>query len=116
AEGLGGRAGAGSLVGRAGSEEGLDLPDGELIDRVRAESEAVVPMPVPPEAARVIRWPHAMPQYEVGHLDRVDEIDRALLATPGIFVAGSAYRGGGGGGVLPQGGGGGGRGGGVLWA
>jgi protoporphyrinogen/coproporphyrinogen III oxidase len=92
-EDLGGRAVARCFVGRAGSEEGLDLPDGELIDRVRAESEAVVPMPVPPEAARVIRWPHAMPQYEVGHLDRVDEIDRALLATPGIFVAGSAYRG-----------------------
>lgn len=92
-EDLGERAVVRCFVGRAGSEEALNLPDGQLIDRARAESEAAVPMPAPPEAARVIRWPHAMPQYDVGHLDRMDEIDRALLATPGIFVAGSAYRG-----------------------
>ena len=35
-----------------------------------------------------------MPQYEVGHLDRVARIDEALRAkTPGMFVAGSAYGG-----------------------
>jgi oxygen-dependent protoporphyrinogen oxidase len=81
------------FVGRAGSEEALDLPDDRLVEIVRAESEESVPMPVPPEATEVIRWPRAMPQYEVGHLDRVAGIDRALLATPGIFVSGSAYRG-----------------------
>ena len=34
-----------------------------------------------------------MPQYEVGHLERVEAIERALAGRPGIFVSGSAYRG-----------------------
>jgi protoporphyrinogen/coproporphyrinogen III oxidase len=91
-EDLGSRAVLRCFVGRAGSEEALDLTDQELIDAVRAETEAVVPMGVRPEAA-VIRWPRGMPQYEVGHLDRVEGVRRALDRTPGIFVAGSAYGG-----------------------
>jgi oxygen-dependent protoporphyrinogen oxidase len=92
-EELGTRAVIRCFVGRAGSEEALDLPDDRLIEAARAEAEAAAPMQAPPEATAVLRWPRAMPQYEVGHLDRVEEIDRALSATPGIFVAGSAYRG-----------------------
>jgi protoporphyrinogen/coproporphyrinogen III oxidase len=93
ADELGSRAVLRCFVGRAGSEKALELPDDRLVKLVRAESEAAAPMPAAPEAARVIRWPQGMPQYEVGHLDRVEGIDRALLATPGIFVSGSAYRG-----------------------
>ena len=93
ADELGSRAVLRCFIGRAGSEQALELPDDRLVDQVRAESEAAAPMPGAPEAARVIRWPQAMPQYEVGHLDRVEGIDRALLGTPGIFVSGSAYRG-----------------------
>ena len=39
------------------------------------------------------RWPRSMPQYEVGHLERVDLIERGLGATPGVFLTGSSYRG-----------------------
>jgi oxygen-dependent protoporphyrinogen oxidase len=90
---LGSRAVVRCFVGRAGSEEALELADEELVERVRAESEAAVTMPSPPDAAEVVRWPRAMPQYDMGHLDRAAEIERALLAAPGIFVSGSAYRG-----------------------
>jgi oxygen-dependent protoporphyrinogen oxidase len=92
-EELGTRAVIRCFVGRAGSEEALDLEDGRLIEAVRLEFEAAVPMPSPPDASGVVRWLRAMPQYEVGHLDRVEGIERALDVTPGIFVAGSAYRG-----------------------
>ena len=34
-----------------------------------------------------------MPQYEVGHLDRVDEIEKELSKLPGLTLAGNAYRG-----------------------
>ena len=44
-----------------------------------------------PEAAAVVRWPSAMPQYGVGHLERVATIDASM--PPGIFVTGNAYRG-----------------------
>jgi oxygen-dependent protoporphyrinogen oxidase len=47
----------------------------------------------PPAGSRVVRWPRAMPQYRVGHLDRVADIERALEGTPGLFVTGAALRG-----------------------
>ena len=43
--------------------------------------------------ARVFRWPRAMPQYTVGHLDRLALIEQRLDAQPGLFLAGNAYRG-----------------------
>jgi oxygen-dependent protoporphyrinogen oxidase len=90
---LGTRAVLRCFVGRAGSEAALDLSDDRLIEAARAEAERAVPMPAAPEAAEVVRWPRAMPQYEVGHLDLAGRIERALEATPGIFLAGSAYGG-----------------------
>ncbi|HKN37693.1 MAG TPA: hypothetical protein VJ456_01140, partial [Acidimicrobiia bacterium] len=47
----------------------------------------------PPAAYRVVRWNRSMPQYEVGHLERVGRIEAVLASRPGIFVTGSAYRG-----------------------
>ena len=41
--------------------------------------------------AAVVRWPRAMPQYEVGHLERVAAIEASV--PPGIFVVGNAFRG-----------------------
>jgi oxygen-dependent protoporphyrinogen oxidase len=48
-----------------------------------------------PEPAQwhVQRWGGALPQYEVGHLDRIDAVDRAIAAVPGLEVCGAAYRG-----------------------
>ena len=39
------------------------------------------------------RFPRANAQHEVGHLARVDAIDRALARRPGVFVTGSGFRG-----------------------
>jgi protoporphyrinogen/coproporphyrinogen III oxidase len=41
----------------------------------------------------VFRWPRAMPQYTLGHLERLATIERRLAGWPGLFVAGNAYRG-----------------------
>ena len=41
----------------------------------------------------MVRWLRSMPQYEVGHLDRVARIEAELARRPGLFVAGAAYRG-----------------------
>jgi oxygen-dependent protoporphyrinogen oxidase len=88
-----GRAVLRCYVGRAGSQDPLALDDGAMVAAVRREVEQVTPFDTLPEATRVVRWPRAMPQYEVGHLERVAAVDAALAATPGVFVAGSAYRG-----------------------
>jgi oxygen-dependent protoporphyrinogen oxidase len=41
----------------------------------------------------VQRWGGGLPQYDVGHLDRVETIDRSVAAVPGLEVCGAAYRG-----------------------
>jgi protoporphyrinogen/coproporphyrinogen III oxidase len=92
-EAFGDRAVVRCYVGRAGSEAALELPDEELASAADAEVRAARPVGPPPEAWRVVRWNRSMPQYEVGHLDRLRRVEAALAATPGIFLAGSAYRG-----------------------
>ena len=52
---------------------------------------AFLPLPERAEASSVVRWPRSMPQYEVGHLQRVRAIETTL--PPGIFVTGNALHG-----------------------
>jgi oxygen-dependent protoporphyrinogen oxidase len=42
---------------------------------------------------RVQRWPLGMPQYVLGHLERLERIEGTLAEHPGLAVAGAAYRG-----------------------
>jgi protoporphyrinogen/coproporphyrinogen III oxidase len=79
------------FVGGAGAEDLLDAPDADIVEAVGRHLAAVLELPRAPEATAVVRWPSAMPQYEVGHLERVAKIEASL--PPGIFVVGNAYRG-----------------------
>ena len=77
-------------MGGAGSERELDRPDDQIL---RSSSEAVSEiygLPAPDDQA-LVRWPDAMPQYLVGHLDRVASIRASLPA--GVHIAGAAYGG-----------------------
>lgn len=77
-------------VGGAGEEDILDAPDDEIVEACTRHLSAVLALPGP-SAWRVHRWWRAMPQYDLGHLDRVRGIREAL--PPGIFVVGSAFDG-----------------------
>ena len=88
---LGSRAVLRCFVGGVGAEDVLDAPDREIAEAVCRHVAALVELPPAPEAWRVVRWPKAMPQYEVGHLERVARIEGSLPA--GVFLAGSGYRG-----------------------
>ena len=80
-------------VGRAGETAVLQRDDAELVGAVRAELvEALGPLP-PLLGSRVTRWGGGLPQYAVGHLDRVARVRRALEPLPGLAVAGAAYDG-----------------------
>jgi oxygen-dependent protoporphyrinogen oxidase len=46
-----------------------------------------------PSFTQVIRWTRGIPQYNVGHLERVASIDAALPRLPGLHLAGNAYKG-----------------------
>lgn len=69
----------------------MDVSDGELVRTVRDELHALMGIDAEPLFHRIYRWYEANPQYDVGHLDRVDAIEAALPA--GVYVSGSPYRG-----------------------
>jgi oxygen-dependent protoporphyrinogen oxidase len=82
-----------AFVGRAGQEGALDVDDDDLLKLVRDELRRALGITTPPVLHRIFRWPKAMPQYTLGHLDRLAVIERRLAAHPGLFVAGNAFRG-----------------------
>jgi protoporphyrinogen/coproporphyrinogen III oxidase len=71
----------------------LSEDDDALIARARAELRAALGIAAEPVLVRLHRWPASMPQYQVGHLARVEAIERAVRALPGLGLAGGAYRG-----------------------
>jgi oxygen-dependent protoporphyrinogen oxidase len=77
-------------VGGSGVEDVLEAPDEDIVEACARHLGAVLDVP-PPIASRVHRWWRAMPQYELGHLDRVRRIRDELPA--GIVVVGSAFDG-----------------------
>jgi protoporphyrinogen/coproporphyrinogen III oxidase len=79
------------FVGGSGAEDLLDEPDEEIVEAVCRHLAAVLPLPRIAQASRVVRWPRAMPQFGLGHVERVETILGSL--PPGIVVAGNAYRG-----------------------
>jgi protoporphyrinogen/coproporphyrinogen III oxidase len=82
------------FVGRDGEQEPLGLGDERLAAVVAQDVEAATEIGAEPAATAVVRWDRSMPQYDVGHLARVDDAEAALAAgAPGLFLTGSAYRG-----------------------
>jgi oxygen-dependent protoporphyrinogen oxidase len=80
-------------VGRIGEEALLQRADEELAALAAAELAAATGVRGASAATRVTRWGGALPQYTVGHLDRVARIRAAVAAQPGLAVCGAAYDG-----------------------
>jgi oxygen-dependent protoporphyrinogen oxidase len=82
-----------AFVGGALRPDLVALGDAELTATVRGELEHLLGIRAEPALVRVHRYPRAMPQYAVGHLDRVAQIESRAAALPGLALAGGAYRG-----------------------
>jgi len=80
-------------VGRIGEEALLQRDDGELAALAAAELAEATGVRGTAVASRVTRWGGGLPQYTVGHLDRVARIRAAVAAQPGLAVCGAAYDG-----------------------
>ncbi len=71
----------------------LDLPDDRLVRLVLSELDRTLGLRGSPDMVRIIRWPTGIPQYTVGHGERLARIGRELQALPGLHLAGNGYRG-----------------------
>ena len=80
-------------IGRAGEVALLQREDQDLASLAAAELADATGITAAPIAHRVTRWGGALPQYNVGHLDRVARIRAAVGEQPGLAVAGAAYDG-----------------------
>ncbi|MBV9023572.1 MAG: protoporphyrinogen oxidase [Streptomycetaceae bacterium] len=80
-------------IGRHGKEQDLAWEDTDLVRFSREDLEAAIGLTATPVAVRVTRWDGGLPQYPVGHLQRVARIREHVAKLPGLAVCGAAYDG-----------------------
>lgn len=81
------------FVGGALQPEMFALDVGEIVHRVLADLRTLLRIEQAPLFTQVAKWARSMPQYEVGHLDRVKKIEERARQLPNLKLAGNAYRG-----------------------
>ena len=70
-----------------------DSDTDSLMAAARAQLHRVIGIAAKPVYSGVARYPLGLPQYRVGHDERIEEMDRALARLPGLHVIGNAFRG-----------------------
>jgi len=82
-----------AFFGGEAGERLLGGSDAALIARAHAELARILG-PLPEVKIKLVRrWPRSLPQYAVGHLQRMQELDARVAALPGLKLIGNAYRG-----------------------
>lgn len=77
----------------AGGKDLLRRSEKEIIAGVRADLRDIMGVDAVPEFAHVNRWPQSMPQYTLGHQQRVADLFAAVARVPGLHITGNAYNG-----------------------
>jgi oxygen-dependent protoporphyrinogen oxidase len=82
-----------TFVGGALDPQTAELNDDRLVPLVLAELRDILGVRGRPQVVQIDRWQGAMPQYTVGHADRVANIQRLVAEHSGLALAGAAYEG-----------------------
>lgn len=82
-----------AFVGGARNQELVYQDDEALLKMVLDELQDIIGLQAQPVMHKIYRWLQGMPQYTVGHLERVDQIEARQAANPGLYVVGGCYRG-----------------------
>ena len=80
-------------LGNAMNQTGVELPDGELSKLALEELESLLKLKGPPRETVLVRHREALPQYQVGHRDRVAEINALRRKYPQLALAGNGLEG-----------------------
>jgi oxygen-dependent protoporphyrinogen oxidase len=82
-----------AFAGGALQPEIFALDESEMAARVEADLRELLGINETPLFVETAKWERSMPQYEVGHLDRVNEIEKLTSELSSLALAGNAYRG-----------------------
>lgn len=81
-------------VGRAGDEAVVDLSDDQIVKIVLEDLNKTMNITANPDFVVISRWKDSMPQYTVGHKQRIEVVKNKLTEElPGVFLAGSSFEG-----------------------
>ena len=81
------------FVGRAGQERDIPWDEDSLLAIAREELRETLGIVAAPLLSRVFIWENAMPQYNLGHPEKLARIESALQRHPRLALAGNGYRG-----------------------
>lgn len=81
------------FVGGAFRQELVSLSDEEIMRLVKDEMKDIMDITAQPVKARITRWVKTMPQYSMGHLERIAAIREREEAHAGLFITGASYSG-----------------------
>lgn len=82
-----------TMIGGAHDPHALELSDAKLLRIAREDLRRAMDVAADPYVVRIVRHPRGIPQYELGHLDRVAAIEERLPDLPGLWIAGNSLRG-----------------------
>ncbi|WP_455199330.1 protoporphyrinogen oxidase [Kaarinaea lacus] len=82
-----------TMVGGANHPDLALLPEEKLVDLVRGDLKDIMGVDVDPDFVRVYCHEWAIPQYNVGHQQRLETINEAMQKFPGLYLTGNAYKG-----------------------
>jgi protoporphyrinogen/coproporphyrinogen III oxidase len=82
-----------SMVGGYTDPTAVQLTNDELISLVHGELVAILGLQTKPAFVRIFRYEKGIPQFTLGHTDRLKQIDERLATLPGIYLASNAYSG-----------------------
>lgn len=81
------------FVGGAKNEDLVFLGDDKIAQIVSEDLKDILGLEAEPILRRIFRWHKAMPQYTIGHQERVASIEELVDGHRGLYLAGSAYHG-----------------------
>jgi oxygen-dependent protoporphyrinogen oxidase len=82
-----------AFVGGANNEQLVNLDDNKMVRVVKEDLREIMGIEGDPVLIKIYRWEKSMPQYLVGHLEKVARIEERTNLQPGLFLTGCAYKG-----------------------
>src|SRR5262249_42606270 len=82
-----------ALCGGVNRRDVLTWDEDKLILAARNELKRALGLRHPPDFQHIVRWDQAIPQYTLGHRERVAQIETLAARHPGLVLSGNAYHG-----------------------